>query len=129
MAGCGGVFDDLLINCIDFDGPEFTTAQLPAATVGQSYSTLVTVDIAREPYDDSYDYRFGVEGQLPPGLGVRQNLSQRRLEIFGQPSASGSFSFTLTVSVRDPRLPANVVPTLCWYRAERSYTLTVAPRP
>jgi hypothetical protein len=127
LSGCGGLFDDLLIDCIDFDGPEFATDSLPRAIVGQSYSTLVTVDIVREPNDDSYDYRFSVEGQLPPGLQVRQNISPRRLEIYGQPSTAGSFNFRLKVTVADPNRPGDGVPSLCWYRAEKSYTITVAP--
>ncbi|MBL8307050.1 MAG: hypothetical protein JNM33_10160 [Rubrivivax sp.] len=128
LAGCGGVFDDLVAACVDWDGPEFTTGSaLPAATVGRAYSTTVEVRIVREPYDDYFRYAFRLRGSLPPGLAWRQLSPSRRVEVYGTPGGAGGYAFSFEVSVSDPVASPTAPPTLCWTGTERSFTLGVNP--
>ena len=129
LVGCGDAFDELAWACIDLDGPEFVTGDLPGGTVGQPYSAVVTAEIVREPYDDAYVYSFTLDGPLPPGLQIRRFQGQRRIEIFGTPSTVGTHSFTLSVSVQDPDAWAGATTALCWYRSDKSYQIVVAPNP
>lgn len=129
MLGCGDALDELAWACIDLDGPEFVTEGLPDGTVGQPYSTVITAEIVREPYDDAYIYSFTIDGQLPPGLQMRRFEGQRRIEIFGTPSAEGMHRFTLSVSVQYSDAWAGTTTALCWYRSDKSYQIVVAPNP
>lgn len=127
LAGCGGALDELIGACLDWDGPEFVTGSaLPAATLNRAYSTTVEARIVREPYDDYFRYSFRLRGTLPPGLSLRTSGSSRRVDIVGTPSATGSYAFSLEVTVTDPALTGTGAPTLlCWYYTERGFTLPV----
>lgn len=127
LAGCGGALDELIGACLDWDGPEFVTGSaLPAATLNRAYSATVEARIVREPYDDYFRYSFRLRGTLPPGLSLRQSGSSRRVDIVGTPTASGSYAFSLEVTVTDPNATGTGTPTLlCWYFTERGFTLPV----
>lgn len=128
LAACGGALDELIGACLDWDGPEFVTGgALPAATLGRAYSATVEARIVREPYDDYFRYAFRLRGTLPPGLALRTSGSSRRVEIAGTPTASGSYAFSLEVTVTDPAATGTGTPTLlCWYFTERGFTLPVS---
>jgi large repetitive protein len=66
-----------------------TPGSLPDGQVGQRYAQPITVSGGTTPYT------FGTEGSLPPGLslGVSGQPS-----LFGTPTASGTFTFTLTAT-------------------------------
>jgi hypothetical protein len=132
LGGCGGPLDDLALACIDLDGPEFTTAGLPAATLGQDYSATVEAEIVNEPNEDElYDFRFQIRGTLPPGLQIRQVGRQRRIEIVGRPTAAGNWSFRIIVSVNDRYGTSGLTYplTLCWFEVEKDYQIAVRAAP
>jgi len=85
---------------------EFRTTSLPAAEIEINYHVELVA------WGGLPDYTFSViAGSLPPGLGLDPNSG----EIFGTPTATGQYSFTLRVS--DRQTPAAV--------AEQAYALNV----
>src|SRR5258708_30804506 len=65
------------------------STSVPAATVGTSYNTTVTVTGGSAPY------RFSMaSGELPPGVGLGASSGN----ISGTPTTSGNFGFALSVS-------------------------------
>ena len=63
------------------------TASLPFGAIGQQYSANLTASDGTPPY------RWGANGQLPPGLSMDATGT-----IAGIPSSNGNYSFFVTVS-------------------------------
>ncbi len=126
LSGCGEILGDIASACIDFDGPEFATATLPAATVGRAYAATIEVELVREPFDDSYAYRFRLRGSLPPGLDWQQSGQGRRIQISGTPTQAGNYAFSIQVSVTDPLASPTAPPALCWTDNEQGFQIMVA---
>ncbi|MDX1694722.1 MAG: hypothetical protein R3208_13230 [Ketobacteraceae bacterium] len=106
-------------DCLDGDGPEFTTDNLPNAVLNQEYEARVRVQVDNEPFDDRLSYEFDYEqGELPQGLRFTQFGDERYLYIEGTPTESGSFRFDVTV-----RVSGSV--DLCHYRESETYRLLV----
>jgi hypothetical protein len=64
------------------------SATLPPGTVGSAYNSSITVSGGTAPYIFST-----VSGQLPPGVGLGESTGV----VSGMPSASGNFSFAVSV--------------------------------
>jgi hypothetical protein len=121
LTGCGGGYDGDFWLC--FTGPKFETDALPGATVGQQYTAFITAEVAAEPDDDAYEYSFMIDGPLPPGLQVLMPYGKRNIQFIGVPQTSGTYNFTVSVSVHY-RNGAQV--SLCWDTSDRSYQIVVS---
>lgn len=66
--------------------PMITTESLPSGTVGTAYTATLAATGGAPPYT------WNVDGDLPPGLQLSGNT------ISGEPTASGTWTFTLTVT-------------------------------
>src|SRR5882762_6179806 len=88
FSGCGA--SGPVTNPTNTSTPNLTiSTTLPAASVGSNYSATVTVTGGTAPYGFSL-----ASGELPKGVV----LSATSGTISGTPSASGTFSFALSVS-------------------------------
>ncbi|MFN7976078.1 MAG: Ig domain-containing protein [Acidobacteriota bacterium] len=105
--GCAGQRSYSMIVCPDPCGLTLQPATLPGGTVGAPYTETFTAAGGIPPY-----VFVVISGALPSGL----TLSTSGV-ISGTPTASGTSSFT--VSVSDP----------CGCVALRSYQVTIAPTP
>ena len=110
---------DHVSDCLDGDGPEFSTDNLPNAVLNQEYEARIRVQVRNEPFDDSffYDFDYG-QWELPRGLRFVQYDSERYLYIVGTPTEAGVFRFDVSV-----RVGASV--DLCYYRTSESFSLLV----
>lgn len=107
-------------DCLDGDGPEFSTDNLPNAVLNQQYEARIRVQIENEPFDDLFFYDFDYEqSELPEGLRFMQYDAERYLYIEGTPTESGRFVLEVAVRVGGS-------PDLCYYRNRETYTLLVA---
>jgi len=116
LGGC-----DAALDCIDNDGPEFSTTTIMPAALNQVYRADIEVSIRNEPLDDRFDYRFRVTGNLPPGISSRS--SGRTLELSGTATELGSYLFEVTVEVDDGLSAAES--GLCFRVRDRDFTLLV----
>lgn len=115
LSGCHDHAED----CLDADGPVFSTDHLPNGVLNEEYEARIRVQINNEPFDDLFFYDFDYEqGELPEGLRFVQYDAERYLYIQGTPTESGLF--TLEVAVR-----VGGSPDLCYYRNRETYTLRV----
>ena len=132
LSGCDVLLDNA-IDCLDSDGPEFSSRNLAMPVLNQVYSDELTARINNEPNDDFFFYEFEIEGALPAGITVRQRSSgDRRLIFEGTAIEQGTFDFTVRVSIDDPsELSGNPFsPTtsgLCFFSRTRDFQLTVVP--
>ena len=101
ISGCD-VIGDLMTDCIDNDGPEFSLKTMPTAYLDQYYLTTIKASIKREPNDSSYYYYFAFNGDLPEGIYFVKNELNRSVLFSGTPTKLGTFKFKLSVSVKDP---------------------------
>lgn len=82
----------LLSACSSFDPFQFTTFSLRDGTVGRAYADTIRTVGGR----GQVSMRL-VDGQLPPGVGLR--VSDRDGILHGEPTRPGDFQFT--VEARD----------------------------
>jgi hypothetical protein len=87
-------------------GITITTESLPAGTIGTAYSAGLSATGGLPPF------HWAASGSLPPGVTVDESGS-----ISGQPTAAGSFNFT--VQVRDSAQPNPAT-------SSKSFTIVVA---
>jgi len=99
LSGCDQIFDSL-IDCIDGDKPVLEGA-LPSPILNQEYNEGITVGIRNEPYDDLFNYRFELTGNLP--VGIQQSSTGRSFRLFGTPIETGEYNFRISVQVKDRR--------------------------
>lgn len=127
LTACGG---DPCASDSEFfsPGPAIVTEDLPPATVGVPYRADIEVDLLGTLRSDDYNYRFEVDGDLPPGLEALQAGAERWLQIAGTPLAAGSFGFHVIASVDEPRWERIVFPSMCWYSAGRRFHIDVGAR-
>ncbi|RIA09974.1 hypothetical protein OE09_1820 [Flavobacteriaceae bacterium MAR_2010_72] len=86
-----------LLECIINRRPELSDKSLEIAYVNNFYSETITSEIKNETFDDGYYYYFYLKGELPPG--IEYYIDYRNIILEGIPSASGSFTFTINLSV------------------------------
>lgn len=117
LGGC-----DAVIDCLDNDGPVFSTNRLEPATLNQVYEQTITASVENEPSDGRFDYEFDVNnGSLPEGVTWRQ--SGRQIVFSGTPTELGSFTIDINVEVDDGLNPADS--GLCYRTRTRGYILLV----
>jgi hypothetical protein len=101
----GAVLLAVLFGCGPFEPFEFTTFNLDAGRLGQAYSD--TIHTAGGHGNVSMRV---TDGQLPPGVGLR--LDDRHGVLYGQPSRTGDFQFTVEArdsSSSDEPDPADII--------------------
>jgi hypothetical protein len=85
------------LDCLDNDVPEFMDSTLQSAVLNQAYEDTIRIGINNDAFDDWYNYRVELTGDLPPGILFRRD--QRRLYFEGTPMVVGDFGFTLRLEV------------------------------
>jgi len=88
-----------------------TTTSVPNGSVGAQYNATVNAAGGLQPYSWSI-----ISGSLPPGLNLNNNNT---LTISGQPTATGTYNFTLQVTDNE-NTPAS---------ASNSYTIVIGTQP
>lgn len=136
LAGCGPL-SDLLIDCIDDDGPVLRPSTIPDPVLNQTYDVTITASIENEPFDDSFDYDIVVSRTLPPGLIA--DVFERQVRISGAATELGDFTVDIGVTVSDPGFNSltfnnglgnstnnGVTPSnLCRFTTQRAYSVSV----
>lgn len=118
---------DEIIECIINKSPELPDKILKVGLVNSYYSDFINAEIKNEPRDDDYDYYFELYGKLPEG--IEMTVDYRRVYFEGIPTESGSFNFTIVLSV-DPPLyyddeTGDYEDDMCSYSTSKGYTITI----
>ncbi len=93
MIGCALALTAVL-GCMPRPALQFSPATLPDARVGSSYAATITVTQAVTPVGGASVQ----DGALPPGLDlVLAGEPENTIQISGTPTASGTFSFSVSV--------------------------------
>jgi len=82
--------------CIFKIAPKLPDKTLSQGRLGTPYNESISAYI-KNADDGSYDYRFSIEGNLPPGIQYQSD--GRLLELTGTPTQVGSFSFKVKVTL------------------------------
>ena len=124
---------DLLIDCIDNDGPQLRPRVLPNPVLNQSYDVRITASINNEPFDDAFLYDIVVSRTLPEGLIA--DIFERQVRITGAPTELGTFDVDVGVTVEDPNFVSFNTgfnnnyngdnSGLCFVQTQRLYRLNV----
>ena len=86
-----------ILECIINRHPELPKKALAVAEVNQFYQETITAEIKNEPLDDSYNYYFSINGNLPRGLDYYVDL--RTLVFEGVPLVAGTYTIKVGLSV------------------------------
>ncbi|MEE9321669.1 MAG: hypothetical protein V3U76_14585 [Granulosicoccus sp.] len=95
LSGCEAL--DEAFDCLDNDVPEFRDSTLLPGVLNQVYGDTIRIGINNDAFDEWYNYRVELTGELPPGILFRRE--QLRLYFEGTPLAVGDFEFTLRLEV------------------------------
>ena len=88
---------DDIIDCIINKNPVLNDKDLKVGTVNEFYSDYISAEIENEPNDNSYNYYFGVSGNLP--IGLEWYVENRKVVFEGIPLETGSFEFKIELLV------------------------------
>ena len=127
LTGCD-VFESILGDCIDFDGPEFNKSSIPSAVLNETYDVTITASINNEPNDSLYGYTISLIGSLPAGVTIYKDSNERTIQIIGTPTEIGLFNFKLKVEVTEPYndyYSYDEEYGLCYTEHEENYVLVV----
>ena len=86
-----------ILECIINRHPELPNKTLELAQVNQFYTESIQAEIKNEPMDDSYEYYFTIDGNLP--RGIDSYIDYRTIVFEGVPLVAGTYKFTLRLSV------------------------------
>jgi len=86
-----------ILECIINSHPELPNKTLEVAQVNQFYTESIKAEIKNEPMDDSYEYYFSIDGNLPRGIDYY--VDYRTIVFEGEPYLAGTYNFTLRLSV------------------------------
>jgi len=95
LFGCAELFD-----CVASARPDIHSKNLNIGTFGTSYNDFIDSDITNETNDNAYDYFYAVSGNFPPGMTY--NEQGRKLFFNGYPTQTGSYTFTVRLTVDPP---------------------------
>lgn len=94
MSGCAELFD-----CVASARPNIHSKVLIIGNVGYMYNDFIEADVTNDSNDNSYDYYFSLEGDLPPGMTYHEQ--GRKVFFSGIPTQAGSYRFRIKLTV-DP---------------------------
>ena len=114
---------DLAVDCVDDDKPELRPLVLDNPVLNQTYDETIRVSIRNEPFDDSFTYRFSIEGELPDG--IRTDSEDRDFRLFGTPIELGEFRFSVRVDVTGTDNPFSNTSGLCRTMDTNNYVWNV----
>lgn len=124
LSGCENPFD-----CIIDDRPVLNTENLTQPVLNQVYESSISVSIKNNSFDDDYDYRWTLDGQLPPGIDYNNN--HRSLRFSGTPTSLGDYPYSVSVSVSSDNYwqdnDSVNASDLCRQNVKREFNMTVAP--
>jgi len=86
-----------ILECVINSHPELPNKTLSVAQVNQFYTESIQAEIKNEPMDDSYEYYFTIDGNLPRGIDYY--VDYRTVVFEGEPYLAGTYNFTLRLSV------------------------------
>ncbi len=86
-----------ILECVINRRPELSNKRLATGQVNNYYLEEIHAEIKNEPHDNSYDYYFYIDEDLPRGLSYY--IDHRNIIIEGQPQASGIFTFDVRLEV------------------------------
>lgn len=86
-----------ILECVINSHPELPNKTLEVAQVNQFYTESIKAEIKNEPLDDSYDYYFSIDGNLPRGIDYY--VDYRTIVFEGVPLVAGTYNFTLELYV------------------------------
>jgi len=86
-----------ILECIINRHPELPKKTLAVAEVNQSYFETINAEIKNEPLDDSYNYYFSVNGNLPRGVSFYVDF--RTLVFEGVPLVAGTYTIKVNLRV------------------------------
>jgi hypothetical protein len=129
LSGCDPI-TDLLVDCLDDDGPVITPKAVPNPFLNQVYDVRLTASIENEPNDDLFDYAISVSDTLPTGLS--SEVFERDIRILGTATELGTFEVDISVVVTDPffsnqSTTSGTSSGLCRDSTRRTYVMTVVP--
>lgn len=113
---------DYAIDCLDDDRPQLRPNELAQPVLNQTYDQTIRVSIRNEPFDDNFNYRFTLSGQLPEGIQTQS--AGREYRLFGTPIELGDFRFSVRVEVSGNDT-FNDTSGLCSTVDTNNYSLTV----
>jgi len=111
---------DLLIDCIDDDGPVLNPRVLPNPVLNQSYDVRIIASIDNEPFDDSFLYDIVVSRTLPEGLIA--DIFERQVRISGAATGFNNNGFNGNFNNNNFN---GTNSGLCFVSTQRLYRLTV----
>jgi len=86
-----------ILECVINSHPELPNKTLSVAQVNQFYTESIQAEIKNEPLDDSYDYYFSIDGNLPRGIDYY--IDYRTIVFEGEPYLAGTYNFTIRLNV------------------------------
>ena len=86
-----------ILECIINRHPELPKKTLAVAELNQFYQETITAEIKNEPLDDSYNYYFSIDGNLPRGVDFYVDL--RTLVFEGVPLVAGTYTINVRLRV------------------------------
>lgn len=86
-----------ILECIVNRRPELSDKILAVAQINEFYSESIEAEIKNEPMDDSYNYYFSIDGNLP--RGIDSYVDFRTIVFEGVPLVKGTYKLTVRLSV------------------------------
>ena len=118
---------DTIVDCIINKRPEIPDKSFDLGNIGYYYDEELTSEIKNEPNDNYYDYYYDVYGNLPDGLELYSDF--RTASIEGFPEVSGSFTFTIHLSVDPPEYYDEDTQewddNMCSYSTSKEFTIII----
>ena len=119
-----------ILECVINRHPELSSKTLASAQINQLYFETIEAEIKNDPMDNSYDYYFSIDGNLP--RGIDSNVDYRTMIFEGVPLVTGTYKFTVRVSVQQSfnyrdecESNFNDCDVLCSESTSKDYTIIV----
>jgi len=119
-----------VLECVVNRHPELSNKTLAIAQINEFYSESIQAEIKNEPMDDSYNYYFSIDGNLP--RGIDSYIDYRTVVFEGIPLVAGTYRFTVRLSVsqqnnysEDCENNFNDCDGLCKESTSQTYTINV----
>jgi hypothetical protein len=115
------------LDCIFNKRPEIPDKSFKIGHIDNYYYEDFTSEIKNEPRDDDYGYTYEIYEDLPDGLEIYANY--RTLSIEGNPTALGTFTFTVYLYVDPPvhydDYSGEYESSMCSESTSKEFTITI----
>lgn len=116
--GCDEIYE-----CVFNVNPEIHNKQLLVGFVDERYYDIVTAEVSNDVFDNDYDYFFDIIGELPPGIFF--DINRRSVEFYGFPEETGTYRFTVELSVESYDYEGYDRSPTCSEYTSRDFTIQV----